>query len=268
MMEGNVGRGDPDQFDLPSAARMYDYYLGGAHNFTADREAAAKVLEIFPDAPRIAQANRAFLRRAVGYLLDQGIRQFLDLGSGIPTVGNVHEVAAAASAARVVYVDIDPIAVAHSESILAGRPGVGVVQADIRRPGDVLEAPVTRSLIDFDQPVGVLAVAVLPFLSPEDDPGGVVARFRDTVSSGSYLAISHGTADEQPAAAARFAEVYRSTRDPLTLRTRAQIGELLAGWDLVDPGLVWLPEWHPDWPDDIAEDPSWTQILCAVGRKP
>ena len=267
-MDDTAGRDDPARFDLPSAARMYDYYLGGAHNFTADREAAAKVLEIFPDASRIAQANRAFLRRAVGYLLDQGIRQFLDLGSGIPTVGNVHEVAAAASAARVVYVDIDPTAVAHSESILAGQPGVGVVQADIRHPTDVLDAPVTRSLIDFDQPVGVLTVAVLPFLSPEDDPGGTLGQYRDAVGSGSYLALSHGTADEQPEAAAAFTEIYRKTRDPLTLRTRAQISELLAGWELVDPGLVWLPEWHPDWPDDVAEDPSWTQILCAVSRKP
>ena len=260
-------RGD-QPLDGPSAARMYDYYLGGAHNFTADREAAAKVIEAYPDAPKVAQANRAFLGRAVGFLLEQGIRQFLDLGSGIPTAGNVHEVAEATDpGSRVVYVDIDPVAVAQSELILAGNPNVGVVQADIRRPDDILAAPVTRTLLDFARPIGLLAVAVVPFLNADDDPAGVLARFGGAVPAGSYLAISHGTPEARPAAAERSMAAYRDTRDPFTMRTRAEILELLSAWELVEPGLVWLPEWHPDWPDEVGRDPSWTQMLCAVGRK-
>jgi hypothetical protein len=267
-MQDSASQGGDQPLDLPSAARMYDYYLGGAHNFTADRDAAAKVIEAYPDAPMVAQANRAFLRRAVRFLLEQGIRQFLDLGSGIPTAGNVHEVAeATAPGSRVVYVDIDPVAVAQSESILAGNPNVGVVHADIRRPSDILEAPVTRALLDFDQPIGLLAVAVVPFLSADDDPTGVLARFGGAVPDGSYLAISHGTPEARPVAADRAMAVYRNTRDPVTMRTRAEILELLGAWDLVEPGLVWLPEWHPDWPDEVGRDPSWTQMLCAVGRK-
>lgn len=248
---------------------MYDYYLGGAHNFTVDRDAAAKVLEIYPKAPLVAQANRAFLRRAVRYLLDLGVRQFLDLGSGIPTVGNVHEVVeTTAPGARVVYVDIDPIAAVHSESILAGRGDVGMVQADIRRPADVLDSPITRDLLDFTKPIGLLSVAVLHFVGRDDDPAGILARFRDALSPGSYLVLSHGTPEEHPEAAAASEKIYQKTRDPLTLRTRKQIGALFDGWQLVEPGLVWLPEWHPDWPDEVGEDPSWTEILCAVARKP
>jgi SAM-dependent methyltransferase len=268
-MDDKASRGDSRELDKPSAARMYDYYLGGAHNFTVDREAAAKVLEIYPKAPLVAQANRAFLRRATRYLLDQGVRQFLDLGSGIPTVGNVHEVVeASAPGARVVYVDIDPIAVVHSESILASRADVGVVRADIRRPADVLDSPVTRALLDFTQPIGLLSVAVLHFVGRDGDPEGLLARFRDALAPGSYLVLSHGTPEEQPEAAARSEEIYGKTRDPLTLRTRNQISALFAGWQLVEPGLVWLPEWHPDWPEEVGKDPSWTEILCGVGRKP
>jgi hypothetical protein len=270
---GHVGthqpENDPHDLDQPSAARMYDYYLGGGHNFAVDREAVARIQDVYPNIPLIAQANRAFLHRAVKYLLDSGIRQFLDLGSGIPTAGNVHEIVdAAAPGTPVVYVDIDPVAVAYSETILGGRTDLAVLQADIRRPAEVLEAAATRRLLDFGQPVGVLAVAVLHFLAPADDPTGVLAAYRDAVVSGSYLALSHGTNEKQPENAARSEDVYRNTRDPLTLRSRAEIAGLLTGWDLVDPGLVWLPEWRPDWPGDTAEDPSWTEILCGVGRRP
>ena len=247
---------------------MYDYYLGGGQNFAVDREAAARVERIYPNAALIAQANRAFLHRAVKYLLAAGVRQFLDLGSGIPTAGNVHQIIEAnAPGARVVYVDIDPVAVAHSEMILEGRTDVGVLHADIRRPADVLGAPIARRLLDFDQPVGVLAVAVLHFLAPADDPAGVLARYREAVPDGSYLALSHGTVDQQPGSVAQVASVYRNTRDPTTFRSREEVAALLTGWDLVEPGLVWLPEWRPDWPDDVTEDPSWTEMVCAVGRK-
>jgi SAM-dependent methyltransferase len=259
---------DAGRFDQPSAARMYDYYLGGAHNFPADREAAGKVVAVYPDAPKVAQANRAFLRRAVRFMLASGVRQFLDLGSGIPTVGNVHEVVEAAEHdARVVYVDVDPVAVAHSESILGGRPDVGVVRADIRRPSDVLTAPVTTRLLDFGRPIGLLAVAVLPFVGPQDDPQALLAQFRDALVPGSYLALSHGTAEGRPDAAAGYSAVYRNTRDPLTLRPRAEITDLFTGWELVEPGLVWLSQWRPDWPDEVDADPSIAQMLCGVGHK-
>jgi len=259
--------GAPD-LDRPSAARMYDFFLGGAHNFSADRQAAARILEVYPTAALAAQANRAFLRRAVNELLRRGVRQFLDLGSGIPTAGNVHEIVDdAAPGARVLYVDIDPVAVAHSQSILTGRSDVGVLQADVRNPDEILDAPLTRQLIDLREPVAVLAVAMLHFVADREDPAGILARFRDAVPTGSYLALSHGTVDRQPEHAARSEEIYRDTRDPLTLRTRPEIEVLLGGWDLIDPGLVWLPEWRPDWPDETGEDPSRTEILCAVGRK-
>jgi hypothetical protein len=259
---------DDGELDRPSAARMYDYYLGGAHNFTADREAADKVVAVYPDAPKVAQANRAFLQRAVRYLLAQGIRQFLDLGSGIPTVGNVHEVVAAAGYdARVVYVDIDPVAVAHSEAILGDRPDVGVVRADIRRPADILTAPATTRHLDFNQPVGLLAVAVLHFVGPDGDPHGLLEQFRDALPLGSYLALSHGTAEGRPEAAASYSAIYRNTRDPLTPRPRREIAAFFTGWQPVEPGLVWLSQWHPDSPDEAGEDPSRAQMLCAVGRK-
>jgi SAM-dependent methyltransferase len=248
---------------------MYDFYLGGAHNFPADREAAGKVIAAYPDAPKVAGANRAFLRRAVRFMLASGVRQFLDLGSGIPTVGNVHEVVEATEhQASVVYVDIDPVAVAHSESILGDRVDVGVLRADIRRPVDVLTAPTATRLLDFSQPIGLLAVAVLHFVGPDDDPHALLAQFRDALPSGSYLALSHGTAEGRPEAAAGYSAIYRNTRDPLTPRPRAQIADLFTGWDLVQPGLVWLSQWRPDWPDDVDADPSIAQMLCGVGRKP
>ncbi|MFG1922061.1 SAM-dependent methyltransferase [Cryptosporangium sp. NPDC048952] len=259
---------DQPHLERPSAARMYDYYLGGGHNFAVDREAAARVVEIYPNAALIAQANRAFLARAVKHLLAAGVRQFLDLGSGIPTAGNVHQVIDAVSpGARVVYVDIDPVAIAHSETILGGRTDVGVVHADVRHPDEVLDSPITRRLIDFDQPVGVLAVAVLHFVSPDDDPAGVLARYREAVAPGSYLALSHGTVDRRPENVAKVSGVYRNTRDPTTFRTREEVAQLLTGWELLEPGLVWLPQWRPDWPDEATEDPSWTEMVCAVGRK-
>ena len=173
----------PAELDLdrPNAARMYDYYLGGSHNFAVDRELAGKVLEAWPDMPRAAQANRAFLRRAVRFLLDQGVRQFLDIGSGIPTVGNVHEVAqAAAPDARVVYVDTDPVAVAHSRAILAGDAQTAVVQADGRDPAGLLAHPGVTGLLDLRRPVGLLMVALLHFVlrrgRPARHPGRVRRR--------------------------------------------------------------------------------------------
>jgi SAM-dependent methyltransferase len=261
----------PDGIDLnrPSAARMYDYYLDGAHNFAVDRELAAQALALFPDGRQIAQANRAFLNRAVRYLLSQGVRQFIDIGSGIPTAGNVHEIAQEHDPeARVLYVDHDPVAVAHSELMLRDNPGVRVLQADLRSPQDILAAPVLTEVLDLDQPVGVLMVAVLHFVSESDRPDDVLARFRDLLRSGSYLVISHGTGEGRHDEVAKLRELYRSTPTPVTYRTRERIQTLFDGWDLVEPGIVWIPQWRPDWPDDVGPDPASTVAAAAVGRKP
>jgi hypothetical protein len=252
---------DPDQ---PSAARMYDYYLGGSHNFASDRELASRVLQLFPDGQLMAQANRAFLHRGVRYLLDHGIRQFLDLGSGIPTAGNVHEIAPDAT---VVYVDIDPVAVAHSEAILAGVDRAGIVHADVRRPKEVLESPVTRRLLDFDQPIGLLAVAVLHFISSDEEAADVVSAFRDASPAGSGLVLAHGTLDSRPDEVARLEEIYQNSANPVTARSRDRIEPFLAGWEPVEPGLTWVVEWRPDWPDDVHGDPSWCGNYGAVGWK-
>jgi hypothetical protein len=246
---------------------MYDYYLGGSHNFAADRELAREVLRVMPDGRALALTNRAFLQRTVRFAAASGVRQFLDLGSGIPTAGNVHEVAqAVASDARVVYVDIDPVAAAHSEAILSRNELTGVVLADLREPAAILASPVTQRLLDLSQPVALLMVAVLHFLADADDPAGVIAAFRAAMAPGSLVVIAHGTADSRPLDTARLVQLYRNSAAPMTLRTRDQIEALFAGCDLVDPGVVWVPQWHPDWPDEVGADPSWCGNLGGVGR--
>jgi hypothetical protein len=238
----------PAELDLdrPNAARMYDYYLGGSHNFAVDRELAGKVLEAWPDMPRAAQANRAFLRRAVRFLADQGVRQFLDIGSGIPTVGNVHEVAqAAAPDARVVYVDTDPVAVAHSRAILAGDQQTAVVEADGRDPAAVLAHPDVTGLLDLSRPVGLLMVALLHFVLDEGN--------------------SHGSTDTAPGVAT-MEKLYERTATPIQMRSRSELETLLGDVDLVEPGVEFLPAWRPDHPDDMAGDATWASGYGAVGR--
>src|SRR5262245_31524913 len=214
--------------DRPSAARIYDYWLGGSHNFAIDREVARAVTELVPDTARIMQANRAFLRRAVLFLIDQGIRQFLDIGSGIPTLGNVHEVAQKhAPESRVVYVDIDPVAVAHSRHILAGDERTVVIQEDLRRPERILDHPDVCGLIDFNEPVGLLLVAVVHFVPDSDDPAGVIGRLRDALAPSSYLVLSHFTGDGLSSEAKqRGDELARRTPTPATPRTRAEVQRL------------------------------------------
>jgi hypothetical protein len=261
----------PEGVDLttPSAARVYDYYLGGAHNFAVDRELARKVLALFPDGRRIAQANRAFLNRAVRYLLSQGVRQFIDIGAGIPTVGNVHETTEAqAPDSRVLYVDYDPVAVAHSELILRGHRGTRVLQADLRDPQSIFESAPVRELLDLSRPVGVLMLAVLHFISEDERPEQVLRAYRDALASGSYLAISHAAPEERKSEADQVAKLYQSTADPLTYRTRGRVRELFDGWELIEPGVVWMPEWRPDWPDEVGPDVASIGGVAAVGRKP
>ena len=257
----------PDlDLDRPNAARMYDFYLGGSHNFAIDRELAGKVLDEWPDLPRAAQANRAFLRRAVRFLVTQGVRQFLDIGSGIPTVGNVHEVAQeAAPDARVVYVDLDPIAVTHSRAILAGDDLTVVVQADGREPEALLADPDVTGHLDPDRPVGLLMVALLHFVPDERDPRGIIRRYAALLPPGSWLVVSHGSPDGTDSAS-RMEELYRRTPTPAQARTKAELVDLLGDVDLVAPGLVFLPAWRPDEDDDPDSDGRWSSAYGAVGR--
>ncbi|HEX2419924.1 MAG TPA: SAM-dependent methyltransferase, partial [Micromonosporaceae bacterium] len=190
MVDADWSAADVD-LTVPSAARIYDYTLGGSHNFEVDRMVAERIIEAVPDVPIIARANRSFLRRVVRFFADAGIRQFLDLGSGIPTVGNVHEVAQkAAPESRVVYVDADPVAVIHSKTMLAGNDQATAIQGDIRDVDRILTDPRVRSLIDFGQPVGVLALLVLHFISDEEQPEEIIHKLWETLCPGSYLAIS------------------------------------------------------------------------------
>ncbi|MEV0637331.1 SAM-dependent methyltransferase [Streptomyces sp. NPDC050619] len=254
---------------VPSVSRIYDYYLGGSHNFEVDREAARKAMEYMPGLPKIMQANRAFMRRAVRYAAGEGITQFLDIGSGIPTFGNVHEVAQAASpGAHVVYVDHDPVAVAHSQAVLAGNDDTGVVAADFRKPQEILSSPEVQRLIDRNQPVALLLVAILHFVEDADDPYQAVAELRDALAPGSMLLLTHASYEGIPLPAERAegaVDVYRDIRNPLLMRSREQIARFFEGYDMVEPGLVPMPHWRPDTaPDD--EDPFAFSGFAGVGR--
>jgi S-adenosyl methyltransferase len=256
--------------EMPSVARIYDYNLGGSHNFAIDRAVAKKINEAMPDLPAANRANRSFLRRVVRFLAGAGIRQYLDLGSGIPTVGNVHEIARAeAPESRVVYVDVDAVAAAHSRAILAGEDGIGVVQADLRDPAAILSHPEVLRHIDFTQPVGLLVVAVLHFVLDEDDPCAILASYRDALAPGSYLAMSHatgeGTAGDQAQAVAR---VSSRAAIQTRLRDRSQVSQMFSGFRLMEPGLVYTPQWRPEAPDDqdeFAGEPQRSATLAAVG---
>ncbi|NLU77437.1 methyltransferase [Micromonospora sp. HNM0581] len=259
----------PETIDVerPSVARMYDYYLGGSHNFAVDRAAARAMVAAVPQAPLMAQANRAFLRRAVQFLTDAGIRQFLDIGSGIPTVGNVHEIAQRhAPDSRVVYVDVDPVAVAHSREILAGNDHTAVVQEDLRRPDRILTHPDVRAMLDFSQPTAVLVVAVLHFVSDDDRPTEVLRTLRAALTPGSYLVLSQASDDGRDEAERTEAEeVYRRTDSPLWIRSRAELTGFFDGFELVEPGVVWVPQWRPETPES-AEDAERAVFLGGVGR--
>jgi hypothetical protein len=258
---------DPKKANI---ARVYDYWLGGTHNFLADQDAARAIAAVAPNAPLIGLANRSFLSRAVRFLAASGVTQFLDIGSGIPTQGNVHEVAQVGDPqARVVYVDIDPVAVAHSKAILKDNQTATVIEADLHDPAKILENEQTRGLIDFSQPVGLLLVAILHFFPDSDDPFEIVATLRDQLAPGSFLVLCHGTDEEMPETARAVKEIYdRSVTNPLILRSRAQIGRFFDGFDLVDPGLVFIPQWRPDDPADVPPDAHTYGNLVGVGRKP
>ncbi len=250
---------------------MYDYLLGGFSNFPADREAAERVRAVYPDVALAMRANRAFLRRAVTYLGEQGITQFLDIGAGIPTGGAVHTVAQRANpAARVVYVDLDPIAVHHAWAMLRDNPHATAIQEDARQPEAILAHPEVRRLLDLDRPLGVLLVALLHFVPDDDEAEQAVRTLREAAAPGSYLALSHGTDEGMPPdIRPQLTRRYTGTANPARSRSRAAIARFFADWELVAPGLVYTPQWRPDDPDDpFRDDPARSLGFAGVGRKP
>jgi trans-aconitate methyltransferase len=251
----------------PSSARVYDVHLGGSHNFQVDRDLAEKAAELMPSLPAVLRANRSFLRRVVSHLAASGIRQFLDLGSGIPTVGNVHEIAQQANPdCRIVYVDNDLVAVAHSQSILRGNDRAVAIRADFRNADEVLDHPEVRSLLDFEKPIGVLFFAVLHFVPDADDPIGIVARYVEQLAAGSYLAISHACSDDIPDSTRDAAELYSQRIGGFYMRPKAQIAAMFGDLDLLEPGLVDLTEWRPDSQELPPGAKLWTGP-GGVGRK-
>ncbi len=253
----------------PNVARIYDYWLGGKDNFAADRDAAEKILTLIPEARFAARANRAFLGRAVQFLARAGIRQFLDIGTGLPTQANVHEVAHQVNpGARVVYVDNDPVVLAHARALLNDTGATVIIEADLRDPQKILEDPGLRTLIDFGEPVAVLMVAILHFITEAEDPLAIVSRFREVMVPGSYLALSHVTADPRPHAEAEVTAVYRQATAPMVPRSHAQVGAFFDGFELVEPGVVYAPQWRPDvGSTTLVKDAERSFMLAGVGRK-
>ncbi|MBB5911701.1 SAM-dependent methyltransferase [Nocardia transvalensis] len=251
----------PDDIDpsVPSSARMYDYVLGGFNNFAVDRTLADWVAETMPEVAQGARDNRAFLRRLVTYLVrEAGIRQFLDLGSGIPTAGNVHEIAQRLEpGTRVAYVDIDPVAVTVSRRLLAGNPDATAVRGDLTDVESILGDPEIRALLDFTRPIAVLLVSVLHFVPESAEPRAIIARLRKALAPGSFLAISHFTQDGREAEAQRIVAMSRQTPTVTTPRTYAQVERLFEGLTLVEPGLVDVSEWRPEEPGEQVTGSGW-----------
>jgi hypothetical protein len=240
---------------VPNVARMYDYWLDGAHNFAADRLLVDKVQQLMPEVRDAIRAHRAFLRRAVLFLVESGIRQFLDIGSGIPTVGNVHEIAQRANPeCRVVYVDKEPIAVSHSELLLHGNDRAAVIQADVRAVDEIFGHPKTKRLLDFDEPIGLLLLGLLYFIPDSWNPVDIVARYRDGLPPGSFLAISHGTTDGNPAGLDETLQLYKNTPDPMYFRSYEEVLRFFDGFELVEPGLVSCASWRPSGPSDSCDN--------------
>jgi hypothetical protein len=276
-----VDGGSPDNFLAPdwqppgvdmkraSAARMYDYLLGGSTNFQVDRDDAEKVLAKLPQARTFAIQNRAFGRRAVQYAISKGIRQFLDLGAGLPTAGNVHEIAQAqVPDAHVVYVDNEPVAIAHGELLLGDNPYATYIDGDITNPDHVLKTAYETKLLDFSQPLMILACAVLHFVPDSKNPAGIVKAYADALPSGSFLALTHATASDYPEQLADVVEIYQQTQNQAHLRSRAQITAMLAGFeDLVWPGVVYTSEWRPEHWADVG-DPAQSLAFAALARHP
>lgn len=256
---------------VPSSARVYDYLLGGKDHLAVDRMVAGQLLAVAPDTRLVARANRIFLVRAVRHLALLGVRQFIDVGAGIPTSPSVHEVAREVSpACRVIYVDHDPMVRLHAEVLLAHAPGVASVQADLRRPADILADPHVTGLIDFDQPVAVLLLGVLHFVTEEEDPAAIVAAFRERMAPGSHLVLSHAMAESDPEAIAQLTMATAGSPAQSTFRTHERVLSLLDGFDLVEPGLVPVQDWSVATADEapvpLLESKPHLLMEGAVGR--
>jgi hypothetical protein len=266
----------PPGIDISKAsiARVYDYLLGGKDNFAVDRQAGEMAVRITPDGPAAGRANRAFLRRVVHHLVaEAGIHQFLDIGSGLPTQGNVHEIAHQVDReARVVYVDSDPMVLAHGRALLADAHTTKVVQADLRAPDAILGHPDVQDSIDFNQPVGLLLLAILHHLNDDEDPAGIAAHLRDALPSGSYVAISHfhNPGDRHPEAARKATEVERVFNQTMGTGRWRGYDEILGYFgdlELLEPGLVPLPEWRPDSSESSQQSYTYHTFIGGVARK-
>ncbi len=270
-MASSNGVSENLSYDRPNSARMYDYLIGGYNNFEIDRMAAKKAIQINPDAPLVMRANRAFLRRAVGFLVSQGITQFLDVGSGIPTAGNVHEVAQKVNpAARVVYVDAEPVAVHHSRTMLEGNPNAKIIQADARQPERILDHPEVRRLLDLEKPTAVLLFCLLHFVPDDEEAVRAVRVLRDALVQGSYVGLSHATYEGSPPEdTEQINKLYSQTATPLRMRSYDQIEGFFEGLELVEPGLVYVPLWRPDDPgNQFLDQPARSVTYSGIGRKP
>jgi hypothetical protein len=259
----------PREMDLeqPSAARIYDAFLGGSHNFGVDWRFVDRIESAMPGITEVYRENRAFVRRTVEHMISNGVWQFLDLGSGIPTIGHVHEVARRRTRGfRVVYVDNEPLTVAHSRPLLADEPRAAIIEADCRDPESILRAPETTDLLDFTEPVGLLMSAVLHFIPDSDDPLPLVATYRDAVVPGSHLAVSHTTGSADSAAMRILEDFYAETADPLFARDTDWIDALIGDFTLLAPGMSYLTDWRPD--PGPATQPPYRILYGGVARKP
>lgn len=260
----------PDGIDptTPSAARLYDYYVGGKDHYAVDREAAESLYQRIPELKTMALANRLFLVRVVDFLTGEcGITQFIDLGSGLPTADNTHQVAHRHNpAARVVYVDYDPMVNVHGQALISDGDTTGFVRADLRDPEAVLGAPEVLRRIDFAQPVALLMVAVLHFVRDVDQPYQLVEHYRRHLCPGSFVAISHVENDTNPKGAAHLEAVYGSTSTPGQTRSTADIQQFFTGMDVVDPGVVHVADWRRGIDSGPRSSPAW--VVGGVGRIP
>lgn len=255
--------------DDPSPARIYNYLLGGKDYYPADRLAAEEILSVAPDIRQAVMANRAFLRRAVHFLVtDAGVRQFIEIGAGLPVAENVHEVAQrSAPGARVVYVDTDPVVIVHARNMVRGVPGTAVVEHDLREPAAILGDPELTRLIDVAVPTAVLMANVLANVADEDDPAALIRALLAPFPAGSFLVMSHVTLDGTPESAKAAVKILERAGLSAHPRARDQVRALLAGLEPVEPGLVWAPEWRPDAGTGLADDPGRSHVYVAVGRK-
>ncbi|WP_037914118.1 SAM-dependent methyltransferase [Actinacidiphila yeochonensis] len=250
-MTQNGFRADQIDTSRPHPARIYDYLLGGKDNYEVDREAGDRLAQVAPEARPGVQANRAFMNRAVRYIVGEGVHQILDIGTGLPTSPNVHEVAAeTAPDVRIAYVDNDPIVNTHANILLNRSAATSIVLADLREPEVILEHPDVRRVIDFDQPVALLLVAILHFIRDDEEPGRIVRTLCDALPAGSFLALSHVTADYYATSGKAEATkaVYEQATATANLRTKTEVEAFFTGLDFVEPGLVQVPFWRPDGP--------------------